>query len=153
MSWPRLRLGTFSVQMYRLVLHHERLVWNGLEKSSYCCILALKWHSSREGKAVVKTADILFTGYALNACPYEYSIMIRKQLNLHYVTFRLTNTINTRGKQLVLQLTEVCDAKQRTLKDKKVALEQLSNLTDHCIDFVNNALNKGSDMALLYSKR
>jgi hypothetical protein len=32
-------------------------------------------------------------------------------------------------------------------------LEQLSNLTDHCIDFVNNALNKGSDMALLYSKR
>lgn len=74
-------------------------------------------------------------------------------MNIHDVTFRLTNTINTRGKQLVLQLTEVCDAKQRTLKDKKVALEQLSNLTDHCIDFVNNALNKGSDMALLYSKR
>ena len=54
---------------------------------------------------------------------------------------------------MVLQLSEVCDAKQKTLKEKKVALEQLSNLTDHCIDFVNNALNKGSDMALLYSKR
>ncbi|KAJ9598237.1 hypothetical protein L9F63_011058, partial [Diploptera punctata] len=66
---------------------------------------------------------------------------------------KLTNAISSRGKQLVLQLNEVCDAKQRTLKEKKIALEQLSNLTDHCIEFVNNALNKGSDMALLYSKR
>lgn len=74
-------------------------------------------------------------------------------LPVNNITFRLTSAINTRGKQLVLQLNEVCDAKQRTLKEKKVALEQLSNLTDHCIDFVNNALNKGSDMALLYSKR
>lgn len=74
-------------------------------------------------------------------------------LHVNNITFRLTSAINTRGKQLVLQLSEVCDAKQKTLKEKKVALEQLSNLTDHCIDFVNNALNKGSDMALLYSKR
>nr|CAD7397008.1 unnamed protein product [Timema cristinae] len=69
------------------------------------------------------------------------------------VVVRLTNAINLRGKQLVLQLNEVCDAKHKTLKEKKVALEQLSSLTDHCIEFVNNALNKGSDMALLYSKK
>ncbi|EEB19753.1 conserved hypothetical protein [Pediculus humanus corporis] len=66
---------------------------------------------------------------------------------------RLTNTINARGKQLVLGLNEVCDVKQKTLCEKKEALEQLSLLTDHCIDFVNNALNKGSDKALLYSKK
>ncbi|KAK6637203.1 hypothetical protein RUM44_007617 [Polyplax serrata] len=66
---------------------------------------------------------------------------------------RLTNTINARGKQLVLRLNEVCDTKQKTLSEKKEALEQLSLLTDHCIDFVNNALGKGSDMALLYSKK
>lgn len=66
---------------------------------------------------------------------------------------RLTNTINARGKQLVLRLNEVCDAKQKTLTEKKEALEQLSLLTDHCIEFVNNALSKGSDMALLYSKK
>jgi len=77
----------------------------------------------------------------------------KRILPVNNITFRLTSAINTRGKQLVLQLNEVCDVKQRTLKEKKVALEQLSNLTDHCIDFVNNALNKGSDMALLYSKR
>lgn len=65
---------------------------------------------------------------------------------------RLTNTINARGKQLVVRLNEVCDGKQKTLSEKKLALEQLSSLTDHCIDFVNMALSRGSDMALLFSK-
>ncbi|XP_015596878.1 E3 ubiquitin-protein ligase TRIM33 [Cephus cinctus] len=66
---------------------------------------------------------------------------------------QLTNAINTRGKQLVMRLNEVCDQKQNTLNEKKVALDQLSKLTDHCIQFVTNALEKGSDMALLYSKK
>lgn len=66
---------------------------------------------------------------------------------------RLTNAINTRGKQLVMRLNEVCDQKQNTLNEKKVALDQLSKLTDHCIQFVSHALNKGSDMELLYSKK
>ncbi|XP_075234679.1 transcription intermediary factor 1-alpha-like isoform X2 [Lycorma delicatula] len=65
---------------------------------------------------------------------------------------KLTNAINARGKQLVVRLNEVCDAKQVTLNEKKQALEQLSTLTDHCIEFVNNALNQGSDLALLSSK-
>lgn len=66
---------------------------------------------------------------------------------------RLTNAINTRGKQLVMRLNEVCDQKQNTLNEKKVALDQLSRLTDHCILFGTHALKKGSDMELLYSKK
>ncbi|XP_015174099.1 PREDICTED: E3 ubiquitin-protein ligase TRIM33-like [Polistes dominula] len=66
---------------------------------------------------------------------------------------QLTNAINTRGKLLVMRLNEVCDQKQNTLNEKKVALDQLSKLTDHCIQFVSHALSKGTDMELLYSKK
>lgn len=52
-----------------------------------------------------------------------------------------------------MRLNEVCDQKQNTLNEKKIALDQLSKLTDHCIQFVTHALEKGSDMELLYSKR
>lgn len=52
-----------------------------------------------------------------------------------------------------MRLNEVCDQKQSTLNEKKVALDQLSKLTDHCIKFVKFALEKGSDMELLYSKK
>lgn len=52
-----------------------------------------------------------------------------------------------------MRLNEVCDQKQNTLNEKKVALDQLSKLTDHCIQFVSHALNKGTDMELLYSKK
>lgn len=55
---------------------------------------------------------------------------------------RLTNAINTRGKELVLRLNEVCDAKQKILTEKKDALQQLSAITDHCIEFVNAALEQ-----------
>lgn len=51
------------------------------------------------------------------------------------------------------RLNEVCDVKQKTLNEKKVALEHLASLTDHCINFVQSALDKGSDMALLFSKK
>ena len=63
----------------------------------------------------------------------------------------MTNAINTRGKQLVLRLNEVCDAKQRTLNEKKEALEQLAAITDHCVGFVHAALD-GSDTAVLHAK-
>lgn len=53
----------------------------------------------------------------------------------------------------MMRLNEVCDQKQNTLNEKKVALDQLSKLTDHCIQFVSHALKKGSDMELLYSKK
>lgn len=67
--------------------------------------------------------------------------------------FRLTNAISSRGKELIKKLSEVCDQKQNTLKEKKIALDELSKLTDHCIDFVNYALDKGSDIELLYNKK
>ncbi|XP_050355270.1 E3 ubiquitin-protein ligase TRIM33 isoform X1 [Nymphalis io] len=80
----------------------------------------------------------------------------KKKALVHEITqtvVKLTNAINTRGKQLVLRLNEVCDAKQRTLSEKKDALEQLAAITDHCVDFVNTALEQGSDTAVLHSKR
>lgn len=39
------------------------------------------------------------------------------------------------------------------LNEKKDALQLLSGHTDHCIDFVQNALEKGSDNAVLFSKK
>lgn len=66
---------------------------------------------------------------------------------------RITNTVNMRGKQLVRYLTDVCDGKLKVLNEKKDALQLLSNHTDHCIGFVTFALHKGSDSAVLYSKK
>ncbi|XP_076664091.1 E3 ubiquitin-protein ligase TRIM33 [Andrena cerasifolii] len=84
-------------------------------------------------------------------------LILEKKKNLvqdiTQMVVQLTNAINTRGKQLVMRLNEVCDQKQNTLNEKKVALDQLSKLTDHCIQFVSHALKKGSDMELLYSKK
>ncbi|XP_011140304.1 E3 ubiquitin-protein ligase TRIM33 [Harpegnathos saltator] len=84
-------------------------------------------------------------------------LILEKKKNLvqdiTQMVVQLTNAINTRGKQLVMRLNEVCDQKQNTLNEKKVALDQLSKLTDHCILFGTYVLNKGSDMELLYSKK
>ncbi|XP_043255808.1 E3 ubiquitin-protein ligase TRIM33-like isoform X2 [Colletes gigas] len=84
-------------------------------------------------------------------------LILEKKKNLvqdiTQMVVQLTNAINTRGKQLVMRLNEVCDQKQNTLNEKKVALDQLSKLTDHCIQFVAHALKKGTDMELLYSKK
>ncbi|XP_075981925.1 transcription intermediary factor 1-alpha-like [Anticarsia gemmatalis] len=80
----------------------------------------------------------------------------KKKALVHEITqtvVKLTNAINTRGKQLVLRLNEVCDAKQRTLSEKKEALEQLAAITDHVVGFVNGALDAGSDTAVLHAKR
>ncbi|CAG5057795.1 unnamed protein product [Parnassius apollo] len=86
----------------------------------------------------------------------QHLIAEKKKALVHEITqtvVKLTNAINTRGKQLVLRLNEVCDGKQRTLAEKKQALEQLAAITDHCVRFVNAALEQGSDTAVLYSKR
>ncbi|CAH0718870.1 unnamed protein product, partial [Brenthis ino] len=80
----------------------------------------------------------------------------KKRALVHDITqtvVKLTNAVNTRGKQLVLRLNEVCDAKQRTLGEKKDALQQLAAITDHCVRFVGAALQHGSDTAVLHSKR
>lgn len=47
----------------------------------------------------------------------------------------------------------MCDSKLKVLNEKKDALQLLSGHTDHCIDFVQNALDKGSDNAVLFSKK
>lgn len=54
---------------------------------------------------------------------------------------------------MVSKLSEVCESKQKTLNEKKQALEQLSKMTDYCIMFTQHALENGSDLALLYSKK
>lgn len=41
----------------------------------------------------------------------------------------------------------------KVLNEKKDALQLLSGHTDHCIDFVQFALDKGSDNAVLFSKK
>lgn len=69
------------------------------------------------------------------------------------MVIRITNTVNMRGKQLAVRLNEVCDSKLKVLNEKKDALQLLSNHTDHCIDFVQCALDKGSDSAVLFSKK
>lgn len=69
------------------------------------------------------------------------------------MVLRITNTVNMRGKQLVHRLSEVCDGKLKVLNEKKEALQLLSNHTDHCIGFVKFALEKGSDSAVLFSKK
>uniref|UniRef100_A0A0C9QFX6 TRIM33_0 protein n=1 Tax=Fopius arisanus TaxID=64838 RepID=A0A0C9QFX6_9HYME len=84
-------------------------------------------------------------------------LIVEKKKNLvqdiTQMVVQMTNAINTRGKQLVMRLNEVCDQKQNTLNEKRIALDQLSKLTDHCIQFVTYALDKGSDMDFLYSKK
>ena len=47
----------------------------------------------------------------------------------------------------------MCDTKLQVLNEKKEALQLLSGHTDHCIEFVQCALEKGSDSAVLYSKK
>lgn len=54
---------------------------------------------------------------------------------------------------IVLHCAQVCDSKLKVLNEKKDALQLLSGHTDHCIDFVQNALDKGSDNAVLFSKK
>lgn len=69
------------------------------------------------------------------------------------MVMRITNTVNARGKHLVVRLNEVTESKLKVLNEKKEALQQLSSHTDHCIDFVKTALDKGSDSAVLFSKK
>lgn len=66
---------------------------------------------------------------------------------------KITNTVNMRGKNLVMRLNEVCDSKMKVLIEKKDALQLLSDNTDHCIEFMASALEKGSDYAILSSKK
>ena len=73
--------------------------------------------------------------------------------DIHELVAKLANAVSSRGKQLALRLNEVCEHKLHVLNEKKDALSLLSSHTDHCINFVQNALDNGSDSAVLYSKK
>ncbi|EZA46840.1 hypothetical protein DMN91_008822 [Ooceraea biroi] len=96
----------------------------------------------RSAMKVIEDRQVLISEKRKNLCQ-----------DITQTIIHMTNTISARGKQLATRLSEVCDQKQNTLNEKKIALDQLSRLTDHCILFGNYALKKGSDMELLYSKK
>lgn len=72
---------------------------------------------------------------------------------IHDLVAKLASAVSSRGKQLLFRLNQVCEHKLQVLNEKKEALSQLSGHTDHCINFVQNALENGSDGAVLYSKK
>lgn len=78
---------------------------------------------------------------------------VKSKLNILIESLSEVNSIPCNWLKNKIVYFQACDAKQRTLTDKKKALENLSKLTDHCISFVTDALDKGSDLALLYSKK
>lgn len=73
--------------------------------------------------------------------------------DIHDLVAKLATAVSSRGKQLLFRLGQVCDHKLQVLNEKKEALQLLSGHTDHCINFVQNALDNGSDTAVLYSKK
>lgn len=72
---------------------------------------------------------------------------------IHDLVAKLASAVSSRGKQLLFRLNQVCEHKLLVLNEKKDALQLLSGHTDHCINFVENALENGSDGAVLYSKK
>ncbi len=60
--------------------------------------------------------------------------------------------VTTRGKCVMNDLNEICDTQQKTLNDKKSALERFLVFLDHCIEFVTLALDRGTDVAILKTK-
>jgi tripartite motif-containing protein 33 len=72
---------------------------------------------------------------------------------IHELVAKLASAVSSRGKQLLFRLNQVCEHKLQVLNEKKEALQLLSGHTDHCINFVQSALENGSDTAVLYSKK
>ncbi|XP_076315464.1 transcription intermediary factor 1-alpha-like isoform X2 [Tachypleus tridentatus] len=61
--------------------------------------------------------------------------------------------INRRGKQLLQELNEVCSHKKRQLTVKNEELVSFCQRLQHCQKFAEAVVNKGSDIALVYSKK
>ncbi|XP_076316697.1 E3 ubiquitin-protein ligase TRIM33-like isoform X3 [Tachypleus tridentatus] len=61
--------------------------------------------------------------------------------------------INRRGKLLLQELNEVCSQKKKQLTMKNEELVNLSQRLYHCQRFAESVINKGSDIALVYSKK
>ncbi|XP_021935884.1 uncharacterized protein LOC110837736 [Zootermopsis nevadensis] len=85
---------------------------------------------------------------------HQSDFLVKKMALVNEIKFmfmKLADAIITRRKQLILQLSEVCSAQQRTLSVKKFDLAQLSSLSDDYIDFVIK-VNKGSDLDVVNRK-
>lgn len=68
------------------------------------------------------------------------------------IVVKITDAVNVRGKQIVMRVNEICDSKIKVLLEKRETLQSLWENVDHCINFVEAAIDKGSDCALLHSR-
>ncbi|KAL5288962.1 TRIM24 family protein [Megaselia abdita] len=68
------------------------------------------------------------------------------------IVVKITDAVNVRGKQIVMRVNEICDSKIKVLLEKRETLQSLWENVDHCINFVELAIDKGSDCALLHSR-
>lgn len=66
---------------------------------------------------------------------------------------KILAAVNQRGAQLLSKLNEAFKPKLESLSGKKDSIQLLSDHTDHCINFLQNALDNGSDSAILSSKK
>ncbi|XP_028035606.1 E3 ubiquitin-protein ligase TRIM33 isoform X4 [Bombyx mandarina] len=150
------RLSLFCETCDRLTCRDCQLQHHRDHKYQFSTEMAAQARSSISSLLSEVSYKRVLLGSAMKVIRDRHALIAdKKRALVHDITqtvVKLTNAINTRGKQLVLRLNEVCDAKQRTLTEKKEALEQLAAITDHCVKFVTAALEQGSDTALLYSK-
>ncbi|XP_070562888.1 E3 ubiquitin-protein ligase TRIM33-like isoform X2 [Ptychodera flava] len=65
----------------------------------------------------------------------------------------LINEVNRRAKRLLADLKETCAIKKKRLEVQAQEVQQLGKLLDHCMNFTTNTVLKGSNAALLYSKK
>lgn len=68
------------------------------------------------------------------------------------IVVKITDAVNVRGKQIATRVNEICDSKIKVLLEKRETLQALWENVDHCINFVEAAIDKGSDCALLHSR-
>ncbi|XP_041969515.1 E3 ubiquitin-protein ligase TRIM33 [Aricia agestis] len=154
---PQERLALFCETCDRLTCRDCQLQHHRDHKYQFSTEMAAQARSSIAALLAEVSYKRVLLGSAMKVIRDRQALIAdKKKALVHEITqtvVKLTNAINTRGKQLVLRLNEVCDGKQRTLAEKKEALEQLAAITDHCVRFVGAALDQGSDTAVLYSKR
>ncbi|XP_045504983.1 transcription intermediary factor 1-alpha [Colias croceus] len=154
---PQERLSLFCETCDRLTCRDCQLQHHRDHKYQFSTEMAAQARSSIAALVSEVSYKRVLLGSAMKVIrDRQHLIADKKKALVHEITqtvVKLTNAINTRGKQLVLRLNEVCDSKQRTLGEKKEALAQLAAITDHCLAFVGAALDQGSDTAVLYSKR
>lgn len=151
------RLTLFCETCERLTCRDCQLTHHRDHKYQFSSEMAAQARSSISALLSEVSYKRVLLGSAMKVIKDRQNLIADKKKSLvHEITqtvVKLTNAINTRGKQLVLRLNEVCDSKQKVLGEKKDALQQLSAITEHCIDFVTAALEQGSDTAVLHSKK